>query len=446
MIGLAIGLRGLDPHRLSQLLAAPTEGKKPPTRRQRIGIDQLEQQLGASAPTGRFIPMGHVEGEPGDYLPDLDSKAFERVRAVARSGPSKFNGHTFSTATIIYGPHGLAPGVDEVSFYTSSHWMTTAVLHAGTDQPPQADGRRVFTHSWIGPGGRFSQEILRRVDYLIDHEDVMVVAGVNNNAPSEVPALLASAYNVIAVGLASGKSSGGYTVFEGPGRCKPDLVAPAGKTSFSTPMVAAVVARLLEAADRMGDVPNARRSEVIKAVLLAGAAKPPRWNPHNGHPLDEHLGAGVVRADRGYRILTAGPSAPGTVPCASGWGFESLTPDGTQQYEFDSDTTVKGLSAALVWNRRIDGRIVRDLLTDQLRWLDLPRLADFDLRLFSIDSQGQKVLVGESASGVDNVEHVYKKMLPPGRYVLEVMRKDTLGEDWDYALAWRVERASAASQ
>ncbi len=415
-----------------------------PSVREKVGIYAVERQLRRDAPIGRGVTFGHVEGNAGDYLPDLKNRRFRGVKTTARSGTSKVNGHALATANKIYGRNGLAPGVRDVYFYTTNYWLRQGVIKAGTGEPPDPDGRRVFTHSWIGYTGRYAANTLRRIDYLIDQHDVLMTVGVNNGSHSKVPALLGSAYNVIAVGVTSGNSSGGYTTFETAGRCKPDIVAPQPQTSFSTPVVASVIARLLEAADRMdadrmdGTV-TASRSEVIKAVLMAGASKPKGWQPQPGKPLDEHLGAGTVRFDHSYQILTAGPVMPGRVTAPDGWDLRSLPGGGQASYTFDAVEPTGPVSVMLVWNRRIDGRQVTDLFTQRTRWLDEPRLADFDLRLVHMDDQGQENMVAESASGIDNVEHLYTPSLASGRYTLTVSRKEALDEAWDYAVAWRIE-------
>ncbi len=384
--------------------------------------------------TGKGITAGHVEGQHGDYLPNTRDAIFSGVRITPRSGQSKVNGHAQYTSKVIYGNAGLAPGIEEVFFYTSAHWMGSAVLRSGSINPPTADGRRVFSHSWIGDGHPYAANILRRLDYLIDQEDVMVVVGVNNGSEKPVPALLASAYNTIAVGLDTGGSSGGYTTFEGAGRCKPEIVAPRGRTSYSTPVVASIVARLLERADAMGG--DAAFSEVIKAVLLAGAEKTEHWQPRPGKPLDERLGAGLVRYDRSDAVLTTGPLEEGGVGGERGWAFGEMAREGTGSYGIETEEVIDELSVVLVWNRRVDGRQIDDLLTGVQRWVDTPRLADFDLRLVALDDRGLGHSVSQSVSEIDNVEHIYLAGLPPGRYRFEITRKDGLIEPWEYAVAW----------
>src|SRR5699024_10188492 len=138
-------------------------------------------------------------------------------------------------------------------------------LRVNSDQPPEDDLPRVFNHSWIGSPPQGAELVLRRVDYQIDQRDVIMCVGVNNGRGSAVPPMLASAYNVIAVGAADGDSSGGFTTVEVAGRSKPDVVAPAGTTSVATPIVTACVARLVEAAE---NVPEAHRDQATRSELI----------------------------------------------------------------------------------------------------------------------------------------------------------------------------------
>jgi hypothetical protein len=201
-------------------------------------------------------------------------------------------------------------------------------------------------------------------------------------------------------------------------------------------------ARLLEVADTMkreGRTDAAGRSEVIKAVLLGGAAKDANWKPAPGKPLHERLGAGLVRIDRSYDLLTAGPAEPGALSGRYGWAFRALPREAKENYTFETPRTLGEAALTLVWNRRVEGGPTRDLLTGRPRWNTATRLADFDLRLFRADERGEESELAASASAIDNVEHIFLRELPRGRYRIEVSRKDTLDEPYDYALAWRIE-------
>ena len=410
--------------------------------------DRADHAASAPLPTGRGILVGHVEaGGPGEYAPDRQDAAFSGVAMTAMSGPGKVSGHATATARVIYGPHGMAPGIDQVLLWSASDWFYAGCLHVGSAAPPDAHGARLFNHSWISATDTFSSLILNRVDYLIDHDDVVMVVGVNNGRATPVPTLLASAYNVISVGLVNGQSSGGQTTSDGLGRCKPEIVAPGDLTSLATPAVAAVCARLLEVADNFRQFPQARRAAVIKAVLLAGAQKPAGWAPKRGAPLDEHLGAGSVSFDHSYAIFTAGPCMPGPLTAPLGWDFHPLGRGVTAAYDFTVAKPTGEVSLVLVWNRRIAGPSF-DQGPKQMVWDDTASLAHFDLALVRLTGKDTGEPVAFSASPVDNLQHIYIKSLPPGHYRFGVRRHDDLDQEWHYALAWRIEGAgiSAAPQ
>jgi hypothetical protein len=414
--------------------------------RTRLGIAAVEKELKDAAPIGRGITAAHIEGAVGAYAPN--SQRLNRVRFIACSGPSQFNEHATATARVIYGPGSLAPGITDVHCYASSHWLADGFLRTATAQPPREDDRRIMNHSWIAGGHFTDEQVLRRVDYVIDTRDVIMVVGVNNGKVTPVPALLSSAYNVIAVG--SNNSSGGYTRAETAGRCKPDIIAPTAMTSFATPMVAAVAGRLLEMADAMvagaksdGAAPAtaafAAKSPVIRAVLFAGAQKTQGWTREQGKPLDQFKGAGRVRFDNSHAIMSQ-PLESASAPLPDrGWHYATLAPGEGAIYRMNLPENKGELSVFIVWNRRIDGRTMVDPINEQPVWLDAPRMADLDLQLIRHAGAGDGDVVAESASRIDNLEHIYLPRVAAGEYELRIARHDALDEAWDYALAWRLE-------
>lgn len=423
-----------------------------PSRETQIGVLKAHQRLGRGVPLGRGVAVGHVEGGVGSYMPSADDGNFRNVTFVPHSGPSTTFDHAQIVAKVFYGRAGFAPGVTTVHSWTTMGWLTD-YLKAGTADPPSvadsvdaAEMPRVFNHSWIGQASPGAEQALRRLDYVIDEHDVIHVVGVNNGEKAAVPALLGSAYNAIAVGVSSGKNSGGYTKFDGEGRCKPDIVAPHELTSYSTPIVAAICARLVEAAETMKrDAPSATKAEVIKAVLMAGATKPDGWAPEMGKPLDSHLGVGEVNLDHALRVLQSGPAEPGALKQRYGWAFRALPPGEAATYRFAITQPLGESSIVLTWHRRVDGQMSQ-FPGGGIAWLPVPRVADFDLRLIKVEtggaSGGSLRTVGFSSSGVDNVEHVYLPQLDPGEYVIEVRRQtDGNAEPWEFAAAWRFEKA-----
>lgn len=435
--------------------APPVPRTPPPSLHHLLGMNSARARLGRAVPTGEGIAVGHVEIGKGQYLPDTQAPQFRGVTFVERSGSARVSGHASATARIIYGRTGLAPGVSVVHCFESQDWLSYGYLNANSSQAPSGGPMRVLTHSWVSDSPA-AADILRRIDWQVDTHDTIVCVGVNNGRDTPVPYLLGTAYNVIAVGTTeTGGSSGGYTRVEVAGRCKPDIVGPRGLTSFTTPAVAACAARLLQAADEMTDhAHRAGRAEVIKAVLLAGANKPRYWEAQPGHPLDEHLGAGVVHFDNSLQILQAGPPTPGsdaddedddgpvTIRMSNrmGWDFRTIAPNGKHTYTFHTQAPMGEASIVLTWHRRITGTHTDENDAGNSLWYGLPRLADLDLHLYITDERGEERELAVSDSKLDNVEHIYLKDLAPGRYRLEVTRPEEVHEeDWDYALAWRVE-------
>ncbi len=421
--------------RLTQSSAQESVERKTPG--QRLRIDVLERALGSKTPTGRGVVFGHVEGGAGNYAPRHDAKHFDGIDIRLESGVSKVNGHANATARVIYGQNGLAPGVRRVHCYTSHDWLTKGYLRTDSALQSVDNDIRIFTHSWIGQDAQSAPLVLRRIDYLVDEREVLFFVGVNNGAKSKVPPLLGSAHNVIAVGAWDGSSSGGYTQVEGEGRCKPDIVAPHHLTSFSTPMVAAVAARLLEVADNHAQSSSAKHSEVIKAVLMAGAHKPKNWKQAEDKPLDEHLGAGRCRAEQSYWILSQPEASPDGKAGTAGWDFGQLDKGKRATYEIDVPSDGLPVSVVVVWHRRILGRTVRGANNKPAVWHNGQRTADFDLRVAHHDGDDVSI-VGRSTGDVDNVEHVWLPGAKAGKHTIHITRKDTSDERWDYAVAWRV--------
>lgn len=400
-----------------------------------IGLANLKMRLNPlDLPTGFGVIASHVEGgQDNAYTPNIRDARYAGTQFMLRSGVSKVGGHADATAKIIYGSQGLAPGIKEVHCYRAFNWLKEGCLFTGTNQPPKSDGSDLLNHSWIaGNASAFTVQALRRLDYLIDTTDTIAVIGVNNGPTTPVPPLLASCYNGIAVGRDNGQSSGGRTQIEGKGRSKPDLVAPGGLTSFSTPVVSASAAMMIQLAKAHPQSEHARKAQVIKAILMAGAVKSQHWKHYPERPLDVHLGAGVVNVEHSYDIIKQSPTLPGMMQEDTGWSYFEITPRQMHSWYWDVKQDLADATIALVWHRRIDGRQLTDSITRKTIWIDQPYLADLDIKLISLD-QGQ---IASSHSTVDNVELIHIPILKAGQYEIQVGRKDGLNSKWTAALAW----------
>jgi hypothetical protein len=288
-------------------------------------------------------------------------------------------------------------------------------------------------------------------------DNVLMTCGVPNGGANV--ALMSHMYNGISVGRMVGEHVAGDTLsaYDGPGRMKPEIVAPGGFTSFAAPVISAAAALMIETARTdpglIGD-PDAQRTEVVKAVLLGGAEHRTGWTnnpdtagPFRGvtdRPLDPVYGVDLLDINASHLVLTGGrrtgsPSLPPqSTITPTGWSLPAIEPGGSRFYRFTLPAEADEISILATWHRRV-----------QLLFFNWS-VADIDLVLWRIGAGGELLsLVGDeglshfaggnivSESGVDNVEHLYVTGLQPGDYAVEVLRVDSLAEPtWDVAVTW----------
>jgi hypothetical protein len=331
-------------------------------------------------------------------------------------------------------------------------------LTIGPDAPPP--GLRIFNNSWVGTLGSNANDniVLRRADVASESSDLLMIVGVNNSGTS--PALLFAQYNGIAVGRDNGAHASNDTPggLDGPGRMKPELVAPGSATSFSTPVVSACAALLIDAARTdpgLARNPRAERSETIKAVLMAGAEHRAGWTnnpqtsgPQRGvtaRPLDDVYGADLVNIDRSHLILTAGEqdasSTPPPAPTIDerGWDYATVAIGASAYYRFRIIEPADDVSILATWHRNV--RLSSNQSVPGNFNLTLWRVGPGDVLESLVGDAGLDDFGGGnvvSQSAVDNVEHLYLNDLMPGDYVLEVDRLDATAiyPQWDVAVAW----------
>lgn len=417
--------------------------------RDQIGWNHAKRRLKADMPMGRGIPIGQVEGGPGAYIANTDDQQLPGTGFIPEAGQSKNSGHATTVARYMVGPQSAGQGVKAVHAWPVSEWIGSGYLNNGTTDNPRDDhSARVFNHSWIAPKTNGAPLVLRRVDYAVDTNDILVVAGVNNQV-GDIPHLLASGYNSISVGTPGGKHSDGLTAIEGEGRAKPEIVAPGNLTSWTTGVVTGVCAALLEYADRLAEADetnkDAARSEVVKAALFAGAYRSEDWSPGEGEFLDRKLGVGQVDIDRSLVILAGGHAEPDKpTNLRYGWSFAAIDPGKVRDYIFTIDAEQGETGIALVWHRRVRGGKVK-LVNEQTGesrdiWNPSTFVPNLNLGLIKTNADGSETMVASSMSKVDNVELIHLPKLEPGKYTLRVARvKDEAEMPWDYALAWRIE-------
>ena len=405
-----------------------------------IGLTALRAELGAAIPTGAGVGVSQIEASVTTptltYLPDTTSTDFTGKTFTILSGASAVSAHANTVASYYYGRfNSFAPDIPSIDLYEATSWIYNGFLKTGTLSAPGTENRFIENHSWIGSIGNTTSDTdaLRRFDYAIQQKHFLACVGLNNGSGNPIPSLMASAYNVISVGLTNGNHSSGTATIDpavvgDSGRVKPEIVAPMDATSFATPLVSSAGAMLHQAAPVQG-----KDSVSLKAMLLAGATKDQfaNWNRTTTRPLDAHFGAGQLNVFQSYHILAAGqqPASASVSVGKRGWDY-NLTTASARQYFFDippADAASR-LSTVLTWNR---------IITDNIQGGSFGNLSssvgNLSLRLFQASGFVKGALVDESVSTVDNVEHLYQTSLPAGRYLLEVTGTQT---GIAYGLAW----------
>jgi hypothetical protein len=455
---------------LISLGAAPLAGAT--WSRAAVGYEMLQQRVGASLPTGNGGVISQVEAtnSAGAYYVDGSNAQFNGSLDPF-SSPVNFTDGSFgagngvtghATGTVgarFYGDtDSLAPGANEVVLYSASHWLANIVKY-NSSAPPEAQDFRVQNHSWVHtlapvppapqppplPSTEHADnvKVLKRFDYMIETANggtgMTAVVGLNNNT-NPLPYLLTHSYNAIAVGKTDGIHSAGLTLGPdatppddtyGPGRSKPDIVAPLPSSSAASAAVSSAATLLYDAVEGT----DASNNEVIKSMLLAGATKNEfsSWNRSSTQPLDDVFGAGELNIYNSYLMHLGGKHSgtagvPATAAPSYGWDYQDRKNDalvGDIQYEFEIPTgsTAQELSIVLAWNAKVTD-------TDPSgNFSPSQSLQNLDLRFYN--STGN--LIDESISTVDNVEHLYFTNLGPGAYTLNVNN----AAGWDFGLAWR---------
>ena len=438
-----------------------------------VDYSKLKATLGSALPTGSGGTVSVVEGTDQTtkaYYVDGSSPQFNGdndplgtpVELIDASGGAMRGLSPHATNTVggnFFGDlSSMAPGANRAVVYNAGHWMV-GIIKYGSDSPPEPQNYRVQNHSWVYtmasgyptplPSAEHPDnvKILERFDYLVDRAnggDGMIATVALNNSQNPMPYLLSHSYNAVSVGRSDGMHSVGLTLppddmapdsSYGPGRSKPDLVAPLGSTSASTAAVSSAATLLYSSATGLG-----AKGEVITATLLAGATKDEfsNWTHTPTQPLDDVYGAGELNIYNSY-ILQAGGIQPGrttqpTAPVASnGWDYKDNRNSPTigdvfYNINVPSGSRLSEFSVALTWNLAVtDGDPSAAVFSPSRS------LKNLDLRFYNSTGQFLGTLLDQSISAVDNVEHLYLRGLGPGAYTLRVSGSAGV----DYGLAWR---------
>lgn len=458
-----------------------------------IGYTKLQQDLGASIPTGTGVVVSQVEGTQtvngqNLWMPDITNAEFagKTIINASNAGAGLYSGHATPVGQAFYGIYSsIAPAITSISAFSANDWVGTGFLKTVVGSGgawPNLSTSRIANHSWVGsanpppPDPNVDNYILRRVDWLIETDEFIQVVGLSNgNGSSSTVGLLASAYNVIAVGVSSGQHEVGSVAQDATytaGRTRPDIVNPNINTSMATPGVAAAAALLVEtgranpglstdlvvvsvSSRPRGLIRSAESSEVIKAALMAGADRVTHNsapNPTNlalyrgtvpdqtANGLDRRYGAGQLNIRNSYWIIAGGEQNStedgnmGANVASRGFDYDpgfggSSGSNTTATYPLPIQTQPWVLTASLVWNLDIAGGSSGNFNpTATLR----------DLNLAVIDLGNGNAVVASSASAIENTENLWFVVPANAQYALRVTRTGSF--NWDYGLAWQLLR------
>jgi len=463
-----------------------------------VGYTKLQQELGASIPDGTGVTVSQVEATVVDngnllWLPDAANGEFigKTIIDASLPGTGGISGHATAVGQAFYGAAtSMAPGITTISAYSAENWQSSGFLRvmvgSGGLQPKYSTSR-VNNHSWVASNASGDVYALRRLDWVVETDESIQVVAVNNGVGgnSTLP-LLASAFNVVTVGLSSGQHDVGTVALDSvytAGRVRPDIVAPASGTSIATPYVAAAAAMLVELGNsnpglstdpvlvsmtnRAGVlVRNAERSEVIKAALMAGADRITHNsapNPSNlavyrgtvqdqtANGLDKRYGAGQLNVRNSYWIIAGGEqnsTEDGNVAAnvsARGFDFDphfggSNGTNNTATYPLPMQPYPVLLTASLVWNLDIEGGTYSSF-DPAVTQVCNPLRTLCNLNIALIDLGNSDAVVASSASTTENTENLWLVVPANAQYALRVTKTGN-DFDWDYGLAWQLLRDS----
>ena len=447
-----------------------------------MGYPELEALLGEAVPTGAGLHVGIIEGtnNADNYMPDVGhAELVNKTFTNQTDDGDGSSSHATHVARNFVGSNtSIAPDIDTIDVWSANDWLREGFLNAGHRSLPQQSNVRIFNHSWIGNSSS-ADEMLRRIDYVVDQHRHVQVVGVPNAGQDDWP-LLKDAYNVIAVGRTDGSHVSGSTAVDGlytDNRVAPTLVAtghnPANTTvatSWATPQVAAGTALLMEAGQdtslsngtlshATGAIPHAQAPQVLKASLMAGAdrhvinargANLTDYQVNTSNNLDSHYGAGQMNIYNSYRILAAGEQdsreagGPATI-AETGWdyglGFGGAGgSDTVASYGFSisPDVASASLQASLAWNLSVEGQAGGPPPHVPATFDAV--LHELHLMLYDVTADPTPMMDASSLSDIHNTQNIYFTDLEPGRdYDMRVVAAD--GQDpfsLDYALAWQI--------
>lgn len=508
-------------------LTAPSSLAKETSSLGEAGIDAQRLHAAPYNLLGRKIALGQVEiGRPGQFGLDKAvsrNRAFALMRVFYRDTPAKadsnVDGHAAMVAGVMISSDKGLPGIaPEARLYASAvgapqktgqpeECLSTQYVAMQNGSDVRAInfsfGESLERDSRPNPVLDGNALLTQCIDWSARiHDSLYVVAGNQGTGGIPIPTDNYNGVNVAyttrregiftkvdfanlsAAPIGIGKRLLDREINVGPRRAI-NLVAPGsnielldikGKesrvtgTSFAAPHVTASVALLQEYSDRQlrtqqpNWTPDARRHEVMKAVLLNSAEKIKDsgdglrqamsrtiltkdnrdWLASDAYkerkiPLDFQMGTGQMNTFRAYQQFSPGQwNSEKPVPLV-GWDYRTVKESAFQDYVLNQPLQQGSFaSITLAWDRRVE-------LQDQNnnKQFDVGEsfsdrgLNNLDIYLMRVEDNDISKSIWSSESDVDSVEHIFHEIPATGRYKIRVQYRQKLNENTQaYALAW----------
>jgi hypothetical protein len=402
--------------------------------REDIGFSELQTAFG-SLPNGSSLKIAHIEYvRDGKWAPEMAGELEGKSITYSPASPTGYSYHGDEVGRVLYGStSSVIPAVSQIRAFEAWNYYDNSLNTSKGIAPVVADWD-LENHSYISNAGLSTNEGGRRMDFRIDRDGVTATV-VLENGTGTVPPLFGNTYNTIVVGSSTGSHSRGGTTREVVGRVKPDIVGTANWTSYAGPIVGSSAGLLIAKTKADSSLAMAKRPEVIKALLMAGATKEefPTWSRSSTAPIDPIYGAGEVNVNNSYGMLVTGRQAasPSAIRSSRGWDLNTVGTGSSLLYFFTIGSGQTGtISAVLTWHRTvspINGAWNQGVSAS---------VDNLDLRLYRANSQFETGdLLQDSVSAIDNVEHIFLRDVAEGTYVLVV---GSVSGTKQFGLAWNV--------